>query len=150
MIFHLLSLILQRINKYRRRGKRNGTETNIEPQRKKMVMSRQSLLHLQAIGSNLGLKPKLLPILRSEHHYIRNMLSKSRFNRSKNDANRHCSWVNHLCRKRIETVFSQITQLFPKSIRAVTKRGFVLKILLFIVAYIFMILWKDRALSKTC
>lgn len=38
-------------------------------------------------------------------------------------------------RKRIETVFSGITQLFPRAIHATTKQGFLLKLLLFIVAY---------------
>lgn len=40
-------------------------------------------------------------------------------------------------RKRIETIFSQITNLFPKSIHAVTAKGFELKILSFILAYSF-------------
>jgi hypothetical protein len=38
-------------------------------------------------------------------------------------------------RKKIETVFSTITQRFPKSIQAVTTQGFLLKILLVLFAY---------------
>jgi hypothetical protein len=40
-------------------------------------------------------------------------------------------------RKRIETTFSLINQLFPKKIHAITERGFELKISLFIIAYAF-------------
>jgi len=60
------------------------------------------------------------------------------------------TYLQSIHRKRIETVFSQITRLFPKSIKAVTKRGVIMKILLFIMAYVFTILWKERALSKAC
>jgi hypothetical protein len=38
-------------------------------------------------------------------------------------------------RKRIETIFSTITNRFPKSIHAVTAQGFLLKILLFLFSY---------------
>ena len=38
-------------------------------------------------------------------------------------------------RKRIETAFSQITNLFPKHIHAVTRRGFELKVICFILAF---------------
>ena len=38
-------------------------------------------------------------------------------------------------RKRIETTFSGITGYFPKKIHAVTAKGFMLKIILFIFAY---------------
>jgi len=38
-------------------------------------------------------------------------------------------------RKRIETAFSQITNFFPKHIHAVTRRGFELKVMFFILAY---------------
>ncbi len=38
-------------------------------------------------------------------------------------------------RKRVETAFSGITNLFPKTIHAVTPRGFELKIIFFILAY---------------
>jgi hypothetical protein len=43
---------------------------------------------------------------------------------------------NHY-RKKIETVFSGITALFPKKIHAVTVKGFLLKIMLFLFAYTF-------------
>jgi hypothetical protein len=38
-------------------------------------------------------------------------------------------------RKRIETAFSQITNYFPKHIHAVTRRGFELKVICFILAF---------------
>ncbi|MBI1741985.1 IS982 family transposase [Candidatus Acetothermia bacterium] len=47
-------------------------------------------------------------------------------------------WVKFWCqrtRKRIETSFSQLTGLFPKSIHAVTARGFELKLVWFILAF---------------
>ena len=59
-------------------------------------------------------------------------------------------YLQSVCRKRIETVFSQITRIFPKSIRAVTRRGFILRILLFIIAYTLMAVHKDSALAKAC
>ena len=40
-----------------------------------------------------------------------------------------------LIRKRIETIFSQISSLFPKWIHAVTLRGFLLKVALFVFAF---------------
>ena len=40
-----------------------------------------------------------------------------------------------LMRKRIETVFSEITRLFPKRIHAVTLKGFLMKVSFFIIAF---------------
>jgi hypothetical protein len=45
------------------------------------------------------------------------------------------SYYKQLMRKRIETVFSQITRLFPKHIHAVTLDGFLLKLSMFIIAF---------------
>lgn len=45
------------------------------------------------------------------------------------------SYYKQLMRKRIETVFSQITNLFPKHIHAVTLDGFVLKVSMFVIAF---------------
>jgi hypothetical protein len=45
------------------------------------------------------------------------------------------AFLKQHCRKKIETVFSTITARFPKSIHAVTAKGFLLKILLFLFAY---------------
>jgi hypothetical protein len=47
-------------------------------------------------------------------------------------------------RKRIETVFSQITGIFPRNINAVTAKGFEIKIFNFILAYIFKLIFKER------
>jgi hypothetical protein len=47
-------------------------------------------------------------------------------------------WMNYLkkaIRQRIEQAFSQITRLFPKHIQAVTEKGGLLKITLFLLAY---------------
>jgi hypothetical protein len=47
-------------------------------------------------------------------------------------------WLRYIqsrIRKKIETTFSQITGLFPRSIHAVTSRGFTLKVYLFILAH---------------
>lgn len=43
-------------------------------------------------------------------------------------------------RQRIETAFSQITNLFPKHIHAVTNNGFVLKVVCFLLVYSFQCL----------
>lgn len=45
------------------------------------------------------------------------------------------SYYKQLMRKRIETVFSQITGLFPRHIHAVTLDGFLLKVTLFVIAF---------------
>lgn len=45
--------------------------------------------------------------------------------------------TNSKARKGIETSFSEITAHFPKKIHAVTARGFVLKVIMFIFAYTF-------------
>lgn len=44
-------------------------------------------------------------------------------------------WLINQNRKLIETTFSQITNLFPKKIHAVTAKGFHLKVFFFILAY---------------
>jgi hypothetical protein len=45
------------------------------------------------------------------------------------------AYYKQLMRKRIESVFSQITALFPRHIHAVSFRGFLLKVTLFIIAF---------------
>lgn len=45
------------------------------------------------------------------------------------------SYYKQLMRKRIETVFSQITALLPKQIHAVTLDGFLLKVSFFVIAF---------------
>ena len=49
-------------------------------------------------------------------------------------------YLQEVLRKRVETAFSQITMLFPRFIHAVTRKGFELKIYLFILAYTFRLL----------
>jgi hypothetical protein len=57
----------------------------------------------------------------------------------KKNSKRRISYLDErykqVMRKRIETSFSQITQFFPKSIHAVTPKGFELKVVLFILAF---------------
>ena len=55
-------------------------------------------------------------------------------NSARADEPHMASLKNHY-RKRIETTFSGITSLFPRKIHAVTAKGFVLKLILFIFAY---------------
>ncbi len=60
--------------------------------------------------------------------------------RKSNSKRPHAPWVNYLLqhgRKKIETMFSMITGLFPKAIHAVTKCGFELKIFCFVLAHSF-------------
>jgi len=60
--------------------------------------------------------------------------------RRSNSKRPHMPWVSALItrgRKTIETVFSKITALFPKSIHAVTAKGFELKVVLFALAHSF-------------
>lgn len=45
------------------------------------------------------------------------------------------AYYKQLMRKRVETTFSQVTNLFPKKIHAVTFRGFLLKVMMFVVAF---------------
>ena len=45
------------------------------------------------------------------------------------------AYYKQLMRKRIETVFSQITSMFPRHIHAVSFRGFLLKVSLFVIAF---------------
>jgi len=60
--------------------------------------------------------------------------------RKSNSTRPHSGPLSYLIfhfRKVIETAFSQITYLFPRTIHAVTNRGFELKIFSFILAYSF-------------
>ena len=47
----------------------------------------------------------------------------------------YIAYVQHYYRKRIETVASLIERRLPKTIHAVTARGFELKVFLFVLAY---------------
>jgi hypothetical protein len=58
--------------------------------------------------------------------------------RKKNSRRRDRPWVAYIkqhLRHPIETLFSQITQRFPKSIHAVTMDGFLLKVAAFIMVF---------------
>jgi hypothetical protein len=58
--------------------------------------------------------------------------------RKKNSKRPIAPWVNFIrksLRRRVETTASQINALFPKTIHAVTPRGFELKVVLFIFAF---------------
>lgn len=63
--------------------------------------------------------------------------------RKKNSKRPFAAWVQSIqerVRKRIETSFSQITNLFPRQIHAVTPRGFELKVICFILAFAIQLL----------
>lgn len=58
--------------------------------------------------------------------------------RKTNATRQHSGCVRYLqsvLRKRIETTFSQITSMFPRKIHAVTKEGFLLKLVIFIISF---------------
>lgn len=54
---------------------------------------------------------------------------------SKRSVPPYVEYVQQLYRKKIETGFSGMSRLLPKSIYAVTDRGFELKVFLFVLAY---------------
>lgn len=47
----------------------------------------------------------------------------------------HLRYLQSVLRKRIETTFSQLVSLFPRKIHAVTKEGFLLKLIVFVVSF---------------
>jgi len=58
--------------------------------------------------------------------------------RRKNAKRQRPAWeefLSHPLRKRIETTFSRLTSWFPRHIHAVTNRGFLLKLICFLVAF---------------
>jgi hypothetical protein len=60
--------------------------------------------------------------------------------RKVNMIKQHSERMKHIVkynRKRVETVFSKITKLFPRSISARSSRGFELRVFLFIFGYVF-------------
>ncbi len=59
----------------------------------------------------------------------------SRKSNSKRGDDEWRSYYKQLMRKRVETVFSQITGMFPKHIHAVTLDGFLLKVSMFVIAF---------------
>ena len=58
-----------------------------------------------------------------------------RTSRLKNQHKPYTDYIISTMRKRIETAFSEIANLFPKKIHAVTEYGFILKIVIFIFGY---------------
>lgn len=58
--------------------------------------------------------------------------------RKANLKRQHSGYIRYLqsvLRKRIETTFSQLVSLFPRKIHAVTKDGFLLKLIVFVVSF---------------
>jgi len=58
--------------------------------------------------------------------------------RKTNATRQHSGCIQYLqsiLRKRIETTFSQLTSMLPRKIHAVTKNGFLLKLIIFIVSF---------------
>jgi hypothetical protein len=73
-----------------------------------------------------------------EIHEVENILLM--ITRKSNSKRKHEPWEEYLIntsRKGIETMFSQIIAMFPKRIHAVTVKGFLLKVILFIFAFTF-------------
>lgn len=64
-------------------------------------------------------------------------LSPIRKKNSKRSEPAYVQYLQHSFRKQIETSFSQITRLLPRSIHAVTAGGFELKVFLFVLAFSF-------------
>jgi hypothetical protein len=62
-------------------------------------------------------------------------LSPIRKKNSKRVTPPYIAFVQHYHRKRIETAGSLIERILPKTIHAVTARGFELKVFLFVLAY---------------
>lgn len=54
---------------------------------------------------------------------------------SKRKQDKTLAYLQKIHRKRIETVFSQIVHLMPRKIHAVTAKGFMIKVFLFILAF---------------
>ena len=63
---------------------------------------------------------------------------------SKRPLSAELNYIRNRMRKKIETVFSEITRLFPRSINAVTSQGFEIKIFSFILAYTFGLFFKKN------
>lgn len=64
-------------------------------------------------------------------------ISPTRKSNSKRKVHPAIEFLKNRTRKTIETTFSQITKEFPKKIHAVTTQGFLIKVVLFIIAYTF-------------
>lgn len=78
----------------------------------------------------------------SEHAEIR-LIAQRRRN-SKRPLLNELRYIQSRMRKKIETVFSQITRIFPRSINAVTSKGFEIKVFNFILAYTFDLFFKEK------
>ncbi len=78
----------------------------------------------------------------SEHAEI-NLIAQRR-KRTKRPLRGELRYLQSRMRKRIETTFSQITSIFPRNIKAVTSKGFEIKVFNFILAYIFNLFFKER------
>lgn len=53
----------------------------------------------------------------------------------KRQHSKYVCYLQSILRKRIETTFSQLVSLFPRKIHAVTKNGFLLKLIVFVVSF---------------
>jgi hypothetical protein len=63
---------------------------------------------------------------------------------SKRPLSQELRFIQSRMRKRVETVFSQITRIFPRNIHAVISKGFEIKLFNFILAYTFSLLFKEK------
>lgn len=64
---------------------------------------------------------------------------------AKRQHNGPLSYIQSIIRKKIETTFSKIINLFPRTIHAVTRQGFILKMVLFIISFSLNLLLSKQA-----
>ena len=63
---------------------------------------------------------------------------------SKRPLSQELRYIQSRIRKKIESTFSQITRVFPRSIHAVTSKGFEIKVFNFILSYTFSLVFKEK------
>ena len=95
------------------------------------------------IYADRGYKDYSFEDLLKEHAQI--YLIAERAKNSKRPLRGALRYIQSIMRKRIETAFSQITSMFPRSIKAVTSSGFEIKIFNFIIAFACKLIFKNSA-----
>ena len=96
-----------------------------------------STIYADRAYNNYGFEDFLL-----DHAEIR-LIAQRRKN-SKRPLFQELRYIQSRMRKKIETVFSQITRIFPRSIHAVTSKGFEIKVFSFILSYTFSLFFKEK------
>lgn len=108
-----------------------GCESDVQALKKlPLSVAPESSIYGDAAYTDYGIEDDMLE---AENIHLR-------ISRKSNSKRKDESWMRFLkenSRKRIETTFSEIKNLFLRKIHAVTFKGFLLKILMFIIAYTF-------------